>query len=114
MALQWMFILLLTSLLAAQTHGKFYPYQLFLTTMENPRKEVSSAPSSAPKRRFYCAPFAELLCNFMARRIQQLYQRGLTSTPGPKSTSWVVVRQSSVWGWRAAKFGVLGKPLQSL
>lgn len=84
------------------------------TTLENPRKEVSSAPSSAPKRRFYCAPFAELLGNFVARRIQQLYQRGVTPTSGPKSTSWAVVRQSSVWGWRAEKLGVVAKPLQSL
>lgn len=84
------------------------------TIMENPGKEVRSAPSSAPKRRFYCAPATELLGTFMACRIQHLYQRGLMSTPGPKSTSWVVVRRSSVWGWTAAKLGVLGMPLQNL
>lgn len=50
----------------------------------------------------------------MACRIQQLYQDSLMSTLGPKSTSWVVARQRSVWGWRAAKLGLLGKPLQGL
>lgn len=85
------------------------------TIMENPREEVRSAPSSTPKTRFYCAPFAELLCNFMACRIQQLYQRSLMSTLGPKSTSWIVVKQSSVWGWRAAKLVGAGKaPRKSL
>lgn len=109
MSLQWMFLLLLIPLLAAQNRRNTSP-----NNSGKPLGKGKQWSLLCPQEKVLLSSFCRAAVQLMARRIQQLYQRRLMSTLGPKSTSWVVVRQSSVRGWRAPKLGVLGKCLQSV